>query len=186
MEILKVLSLLIFENPENWSLACENQLLLYRNKPLYKVYRDRHNMIQNERQYRITKTKLKEFQSSVAELKKLDPPITVNEKLSYQADIDSLGSFIEEFEEEIAEYESLQRGTVEQLILESFNELPQALIKARIVRGLTQEKLAELLHVKPQQVQRDEANLYAGASFTKLLEVQKALNLAIKQEVIFQ
>jgi DNA-binding XRE family transcriptional regulator len=140
-------------------------------------------MIQNERQYRITKAKLKEFEESVAELKKLALPTTRNEQLRYKAHLDSRESFIEEFKEEI---ESLQKGNVEQLTLESFNELPQALIKARIVRGLTQEKLAELLHVKPQQVQRDEANLYAGASFTKLLEVQKALNLVVKPEIIFQ
>ena len=55
-----------------------------------------------------------------------------------------------------------------------------------IGRGLTQEKLAEILEVKPQQVQRDEANLYAGASFSKLLAIQKALHLEIKPKVIFQ
>jgi len=143
-------------------------------------------MIRNERQYRITKTKLNEFQLALVELKKLPEPTEINDKLDYQLDLDTLSSQIEEFEEEIAEYESLQQGTVEQLILESFDQLPQALIKARIVRGLTQEKLAEILEVKPQQVQRDEANLYAGASFSKLLAIQKALHLEIKQKVIFQ
>ena len=143
-------------------------------------------MIRNERQYRITKTKLNEFQLALVELKKLPEPTEINDKLDYQLDLDTLSSQIEEFEEEIAEYESLQRGTVEQLILESFDQLPQALIKARIVRGLTQEKLAEILEVKPQQVQRDEANLYAGASFSKLLAIQKALHLEIKPKVIFQ
>jgi len=143
-------------------------------------------MIKNERQYRITKTKLNEFQLALVELKNLPEPTEINDKLDYQLDLDTLSSQIEEFEEEIAEYESLQRGTVEQLILESFDQLPQALIKARIVRGLTQEKLAEILEVKPQQVQRDEANLYAGASFSKLLAIQKALHLEIKQKVIFQ
>jgi DNA-binding XRE family transcriptional regulator len=143
-------------------------------------------MIRNERQYRITKTKLNEFQLALVELKNLPEPTEVNDKLDYQLDLDTLSSQIEEFEEEIAEYESLQRGTVEQLILESFDQLPQALIKARIVRGLTQEKLAEILEVKPQQVQRDEANLYAGASFSKLLTIQKALHLEIKPKVIFQ
>ena len=143
-------------------------------------------MIRNERQYRITKTKLNEFQLALVELKNLPEPTEINDKLDYQLDLDTLSSQIEEFEEEIAEYESLQRGTVEQLILESFDQLPQALIKARIVRGLTQEKLAEILEVKPQQVQRDEANLYAGASFSKLLAIQKALHLEIKQKVIFQ
>jgi hypothetical protein len=143
-------------------------------------------MIRNERQYRITKTKLNEFQLALVELKNLPEPTEINDKLDYQLDLDTLSSQIEEFEEEIAEYESLQRGTVEQLILESFDQLPQALIKARIVRGLTQEKLAEILEVKPQQVQRDEANLYAGASFSKLLAIQKALHLEIKPKVIFQ
>lgn len=143
-------------------------------------------MIQNERQYRITKSKLKEFETAVNELKGLDQPPTRNEQLRLKLHIDALSSQIEEFQEEIAEYESLQRGTVEQLILESFDQLPQALIKARIVRGLTQEKLAEILEVKPQQVQRDEANLYAGASFSKLLAIQKALRLEIKPKVIFQ
>lgn len=143
-------------------------------------------MIQNKRQYLITKAKLNEFMSALVELKALPEPTEINDKLDYQLDLDTLSSQIEEFKEEIAEYEALQKGNVEQLALDSFNELPQALIKARIVRGLTQEKLAELLNVKPQQVQRDEANLYAGASFTKLLEVQKALNLAIKPQVIFQ
>lgn len=142
-------------------------------------------MIQNERQYKITKARLKEFEAAVNELKGREQPPTRNDQLRLKLHIDALSSQIEEFEEEIAEYEALQKGNVEQLTLESFNELPQALIKARIVRGLTQEKLAELLHVKPQQVQRDEANLYAGASFTKLLEVQKALNLVVKPKIIF-
>ena len=143
-------------------------------------------MIQNERQYRITKSKLKEFETAVNELNGLDQPPTRNEQLRLKLHIDALSSQIEEFQEEIAEYETLQQGKLEQLTLESFDELPQALIKARIVRGLTQEKLAEILEVKPQQVQRDEANLYAGASFSKLLAIQKALHLEIKQKVIFQ
>ncbi|MGL5032502.1 MAG: helix-turn-helix domain-containing protein [Microcystaceae cyanobacterium] len=143
-------------------------------------------MIQNERQYKITRAKLKEFEVAVNDLRGREQPPTRNEQLRLKLHIDALSSQIEEFEEEIAEYETLQKGNIEQLALESFNELPQALIKARIVRGLTQEKLAELLKVKPQQVQRDEANLYAGASFTKLLEVQKALNLTVKPQVIFQ
>ena len=143
-------------------------------------------MIQNERQYRITKSKLKEFEAAVNELNRLDQPPTRNEQLRLKLHIDALSSQIEEFQEEIAEYETLQQGKLEQLTLESFDELPQALIKARIVRGLTQEKLAEILEVKPQQVQRDEANLYAGASFSKLLALQKALHLEIKSKVIFQ
>lgn len=142
-------------------------------------------MIFNERQYRITNAKLREFQEAIAELKALPEPTDINEKLDYQLDIDALTSQIEEFQEEITEYEALKQGEVGQLNLDSFEQLPTALIKARIARGLTQEKLAELLDVQPQQVQRDEANLYAGASFSKLLAIKKALNLEIKANVMF-
>jgi hypothetical protein len=39
---------------------------------------------------------------------------------------------------------------------------------------------------KQQQVQRDETNKYAGASFTKILVIQKALNLEVREELIFK
>ena len=146
----------------------------------------RFDMIQNERQYKITQTKLREFENAIAELKTLPAPTTRNEQLDYQLDFDALTSFVEEFKEEIAEYEKLKQGKTEHLDLDFLEKLPEALIKARIVRGLTQEQLADRLNVKPQQVQRDEANLYASASFHKLLAVQKALNVEIKQEVIFK
>jgi len=143
-------------------------------------------MIQNERQYKITLTKLREFEDSIAELKTLPAPTTRNEELDYQLYFDAFTSQIEEFKEEIAAYEKLKQGETEQLPIDLFEKLPEALIKARIARGLTQEQLADRLNVKPQQVQRDEANLYASASFHKLLAIQKALNVEIKQEVIFK
>ena len=141
-------------------------------------------MIQNERQYRITKAKLQEFESSISITQKLEQPTDRREQLLHQLYIDGLTSQIEEFKEEIAAYEKLKRGETEQVPRDFLEKLPEALIKARIARGLTQEQLADRLNVKPQQVQRDEANLYASASFHKLLAIQKALNVEIKQEVI--
>ena len=119
-------------------------------------------------------------------LKSLPKPTDINGQLDYQADLDSLESFIEEFQEDIAEYENLKNGNIKSLNLDSFEQLPEALIKARIVRGLTQEQLAEKLNVKPQQVQRDESNGYASASFSKILGIQKALNIEVKEEIIFK
>ena len=140
-------------------------------------------MIANERQYRITKAKLKEFENTLAELKALSIPEDINEKLDLELDIGALSSQIEEFKEDLSEYDQLHQNTIDRLDLITFETLPQALVKARIARGLTQEKLAERLNVKPQQVQRDEATLYAGASFSKLLAVQKALNVEFKGEM---
>ena len=134
-------------------------------------------MIQNERQYRITKAKLKEFEESVVAARQMEWPTDPNQRLLHQAYIDAFDSQIEEFQEDIAEYERLKQGNAEQLTVDTFEKLPEALIQARIVRGLTQEQLADRLQVKPQQVQRDEANLYASASFSKLLAILKALDI---------
>jgi ribosome-binding protein aMBF1 (putative translation factor) len=106
-------------------------------------------MIQNERQYKITQTKLREFEDAIAELKTLPAPTTRNEQLDYQLYFNAFTSQIEEFKEEIAEYEQLKQGKTEHLDLDFLEKLPEALIKARIARGLTQEQLADRLNVKP-------------------------------------
>lgn len=140
-------------------------------------------MILNERQYLITRTKIKEFESAIAELSNQPPSDDLNEQILDQATLDGLESQLEEMREEVEEYERLKVGEIENLTIESYSQLPEALIQARIIRGWTQEQLAERLGVKAQQVQRDEANLYAGASFSKLLAIQKALNLEVKLTV---
>ena len=143
-------------------------------------------MILNERQYGITKTKVKEFEQAIAKLSNSPKPTDINGQIRRKAHLDTLNSQLEEFQEEIAEYEELKKGNIKNLKLDSFEYLPEALIKARIIRGLTQAQLAEILNVKQQQVQRDETNKYANASFTKLLNIQKALNLEVKEELIFK
>jgi HTH-type transcriptional regulator / antitoxin HipB len=140
-------------------------------------------MILNERQYLITRTKIKEFESAIAELITQPPPDDINERILDKATLDGLQSQLEEMREEVEEYEKLKAGKIDNLTVESYSRLPQALIQARIIRGWTQEQLAERLGVKAQQVQRDEANLYAGASFSKLLEIQKVLNIEVKLTV---
>jgi ribosome-binding protein aMBF1 (putative translation factor) len=142
-------------------------------------------MICNERQYSITKAKIKKFELAIADLNSKELPSDLNQQLRYQAHLDALNSQLEELYEEVQEYENLKQGNIKSLKIDSLEQLPEALIKARIVRGLTQEKLAEILKVHPQQVQRDEANRYVSPSFTRILEVKKALNISIKEEVIF-
>lgn len=142
-------------------------------------------MIYNERQYGITKAKIKKFELAIADLNSRESPPELNEQLRHQAHLDALNSQLEELYEEVQEYEQLKQGNIKSLKIDSFEQLPEALIKARIIRGLTQEQLAEILKVHPQQVQRDEANRYASASFTRILGVQKALNVDIKEEVVF-
>ncbi|MDJ0743690.1 MAG: helix-turn-helix transcriptional regulator [Xenococcaceae cyanobacterium MO_167.B27] len=143
-------------------------------------------MILNERQYGITKTKIKEFEQAKAKLSNSPVPENRNEQLRQKAHLDTLNNQLEVFRREIKEYEELKKGDIKSLKLDSFEQLPEALIKARIIRGWTQAQLADILQVKQQQVQRDETNKYANASFTKLLGIQKALNLEVKEELIFK
>lgn len=145
-------------------------------------------MILNEWQYNITKAEMKKFELAIAQLKSNLVPEDENEQICYEAYLESLQSQIEEFTKEIKEYENLKnnQGKIDKLQYDSLEKLPEALIKARIIRGHTQESFAKLLGVKPQQVQRDEANGYASASLTKLLKIQHTLNLEIREEIIFK
>ncbi|MBD2384023.1 helix-turn-helix domain-containing protein [Cylindrospermum sp. FACHB-282] len=143
-------------------------------------------MILNERQYMITKAQIKKFELAIANIKNTPPPEDKNQKLRYQSHLESLNGQLEELREQVEEYQNLKERKIDRLECSSLEELPEALIKARIFRGLTQEQLAERLSVKEQQVQRDEANKYANSSFTKILKVQRALNIEIREEVIFK
>ncbi|MEA5508665.1 helix-turn-helix transcriptional regulator [Crocosphaera sp. UHCC 0190] len=144
-------------------------------------------MICNERQYGITKKRIREFELKTAELKSRSfSDNDENEKLRYELYLNNFESTLEELQEEVQEYEALKSGKIQQLFLDEFSKLPEALIKARIAKGLTQEQLAESLDLKPQQIQRYEATFYESASFYRILEVMDALNIKIKQEIILK
>jgi HTH-type transcriptional regulator / antitoxin HipB len=106
--------------------------------------------------------------------------------MRHQLYLDALNSQVDSLKEEIEEYELLKSGTVEKLNFDSLEQLPDALIKARIVRGLTQGQLATSLGLKEQQIQQYESTRYANASLSRIMAVHSALNIRIKEEVIFQ
>ena len=123
-------------------------------------------MIKNEKQYRITKAQLRRFQDAVAEAR----------HEAARSQMDELG-------EQVEAYERLNAGHSKGVVLEGVEDLPKALIRARIAAGMTQESLARRLGVKPQQVQRDEATEYGSASFTRILKVVQALGLSMPRAV---
>jgi HTH-type transcriptional regulator / antitoxin HipB len=144
-------------------------------------------MISNERQYSITKSELKKFEASLEKLEQESTStMDLNEQMKHRLYLDAISSQIESFREEIKEYEWLKSGTVERLNFDSLENLPDALIKARIVRGLTQGQLAKLLGVKEQQVQQYESTRYANASLSRVMAVHHVLNIKIQEEVTFQ
>jgi ribosome-binding protein aMBF1 (putative translation factor) len=137
-------------------------------------------MIKNEKQYLITKNSINDFKKAIEQSQK------TKEKMNhviFNAMIEGINSQIEDLENEVKEYENLK--TKNEITVNNLNEIPLALIKARISRGLSQEKLAELLNVKQQQIQKYEATNYAGVGFERIIEIGDVLGLELKNKVIF-
>jgi HTH-type transcriptional regulator / antitoxin HipB len=138
-------------------------------------------MIQNERQYRITQTKLREFEQELANINPQDPAIHPRQIIGWT---NSLNFTIDKLKQEIAEYEQLKSGDILTFSLNSLSDLPTILIKARIAAGMTQKELAEIIGVQEQQIQRYEAAHYSSTSFDRLQVIASALQIDITQAVM--
>ena len=135
-------------------------------------------MIKNEKQYRITKAQARRFQDALAELAGQKRPANITPRL-WHAQRQAAESQMDELREQVEDYERLQMGKSSEVVLESVEDLPKALIRARIAAGMTQAGLARRLGVKQQQVQRYEASEYGSASFARIVKVLQALGLTL-------
>lgn len=136
-------------------------------------------MIKNERQYKITKNEIKKFQDSLdnfVENKDTHPLLLQAQKSAIEYQLETL-------EEEVLEYERLKAGYYEVLEVNSFDDLPIALIRSRIAQNLTQKDLADRLGMKEQLIQKYENTMYSSASFSRLQEIINALDLRIKEDI---
>jgi len=140
-------------------------------------------MIRNERQYRITKARLEEFEHTLAALSS-KPIASAEDELWIKVQKDALTSQLEEFQEDVREYEGLRNRGLEALEVNALDALPEALVRARIAAGLTQKELAERLKIKEQQVQRYEATGYAGASLERIQQTMDAIGLRLAKGVL--
>ena len=130
-------------------------------------------MIQNEREYRITRSQAEKFAQALEDFEaKGGDPLAELQK-------SALASQLEELQEQQAEYDALKSGDLWEIAVNSFDDLPLALVRARIALGLSQKELAERLGLKEQQIQRYESSAYAGASLHWLQNVSGALGLRI-------
>lgn len=133
-------------------------------------------MIKNDKQYRITKAQVRRFHDAIAEMAHQERPVNVTPRL-WKAQHDAAQSQLEELQDAVGEYERLHDGKRREVILDGVEDLPRALIRARIAAGMTQEALAHRLGLKTQQIQRYEATDYESASFGRMLEIVAALGL---------
>ncbi len=94
-----------------------------------------------------------------------------------QAEREAMESQLADLCEELEEYERLKSADLSVISVDSFEELAEGLIKARIAAGLSQRALAQRLELKAQQIQRYEAERYASASYQRLCEIARALGV---------
>ena len=140
-------------------------------------------MIKNERQYRITKAQAEKFEHALAEIATRRKSKPATHPLIDKAQREALQSQLDDLNAQISAYDALRSGEQFVLVRESFEDLPSALIQARIAAGLSQKELAERLGLKEQQIQRYEATEYASASLERLRDVIKALGVSIRGDV---
>jgi len=141
-------------------------------------------MIKNERQYRITKAWVDKFARAIEQLTHAPTAADPSDPVMRRIQLDALRSQMNDLKAELEEYDALRSGRRTVMQLESFEELPAALIKARIAAGLTQRQLAERLGLKEQQIQRYEATDYASANIGRIGEVIEALGAQVREEIV--
>jgi ribosome-binding protein aMBF1 (putative translation factor) len=138
-------------------------------------------VIENEQQYRITESAVRDFEIALARLDTVEAGRSPEIRRVMREAIESQ---LDELRDQLAEYDALRNGKRAILELDSLGDLPDALIRARIVAGLSQKELAQRLGIREQQVQRYEASRYAGASLERIRAVAEALGIRIRERVI--
>ena len=89
-------------------------------------------MISNERQYRITKAEAERFKHALADFEARGNLREGIHPRLIQAEHDALQSQLDDLSREIIEYEALKAGNIPVIEINSFEELADGLIKARI------------------------------------------------------
>jgi DNA-binding XRE family transcriptional regulator len=132
-------------------------------------------MITTEREYKITKARIANPERAVAEIEARSDLSPVIRKMY----ADALTSNVESMAAELKDYEDLRSGRV-QVNSASIEELPTALIRARIAHRWTQKDLADLLDVTEQTIQRYEATEYQGVALARLTRIANALSVLVQ------
>lgn len=123
-------------------------------------------MIRNDQQLAKAQKKHAAVQASIAETVDADA----------RADAER---FARQLERQIDEYTKVRDGRTTLFELASIDDLPRALIKARIAKGWTQRHLAEALDITEQQVQKDEAGGYEKAGLARVADVLDVLGYTL-------
>lgn len=136
-------------------------------------------MIKNNKQLSVTKKRIKEFEDALKKINDEAVGSLLDKIMS-----ESVESQLDTLKREVAEYQYLQEHKPN-IIFSPIEDIPESLVKARILKGMSQQDLANRLGLKEQQIQRYEANNYEGASFAKVLSIAKIMDVHFDGTKIF-
>ena len=130
-------------------------------------------MIKNEKQYKITKKLLVDWEENRRLLRTKSHHAVP--KWVYLEQLHSIEEEIRQLKKQLKEYEEIKTGKRKLSDLELVETVPELLVKWRIACNLTQKQLAKQLGMHENQLQRYENTNYAGASLATVLQVAKVL-----------
>jgi hypothetical protein len=129
-------------------------------------------VIRSESERRRAEEQVEYLQSELAKI-----PASEQEDEVTASVINGLRMQISDIEDNLAQYDRLKKGSEPVLTADSFDDIGELVIKARIARGWSQADLARALDMEPQQVQRYERYDWEKISLWRLQEVVEALRL---------
>ncbi|MFH2111410.1 MAG: helix-turn-helix transcriptional regulator, partial [Candidatus Bathyarchaeota archaeon] len=136
-------------------------------------------MITNERQLKINKAQLREFKKHLEKIQK----VRKDENLELlKLEEEAIQNQIKEFDIQINEYEKIWNSKTPIPKLLSINDIPKALIRARLSQGMSQKEFANKIGLKEQQIQRYEADEYESASLARIKEFADFFNIKLQDE----
>ncbi len=143
-------------------------------------------MITNDRQYKIVKSQIQDFKLALDAFP-LDQQETENiHPIIMEAQRNAILSKLNELVKQTEEYDALKAGQILVTNVRTLKDLPIALIQSRIANGYSQSKLAEMLEMKEQQLQRYEAERYDSASLKTLLKIAEVLKIRLNADILIK
>lgn len=143
-------------------------------------------MIKDELQYEVSKEWVEKFTKTIAAMER-DEEAKRKDFLRWESGRSVIQCHLNQLHEEIAEYERLincDKSQPIEIVVENFNKLSEALIKARMAAKMSEEELAEILDIDPERIKEHEKKKYQNASLRELLDISLALGLEFKTAVM--
>ncbi|MEG4573535.1 helix-turn-helix transcriptional regulator [Microcoleus sp. N3A4] len=143
-------------------------------------------MIKDELEYEVSKEWVEKFNKTLAAMER-DEEAKRKDFLKWDAGRGSIQCHLDQLHEEIAEYERLMawdKSKPIEIVVENFNKLSEALIKARMAAKMSEEELAKILDIDPERIKEYEQKNYQSANLTELINISCALGLEFKTAVM--